>query len=302
MHSSTGKILIIDDEAVIRNMLTAILEEDYLISCADNSFEGLEQARELSPDLILLDINMPIFDGYELCRLLREDPQTKQIPVIFLTALTSPEDESKGLEAGAADYISKPINPSIVIARVRNQVLVKQQRDYLEKLSTLDPLTGIANRRFFDQALDREWRRGQRDEKPLSLLIIDIDSFKTYNDNYGHVAGDECLQRVAELLSEVPHRGGDLLARVGGEEFAVILPDTPFEFLEFMAQKFSDAIRSAAMKHEHSPVDKFITISIGGSTWVPNKDSNAIEMYKKADEMLYQAKNNGRNQICLAGP
>ncbi len=299
MESPKGKILIIDDEPVICNMLAAVLETDYEIFSADDSFEGLRIAREESPDLILLDINMPVFDGHELCSLMKADPATKPIPLIFITALSTPEGETKGLEAGAADYITKPINPSIVLARVKIQIEVKQQRDYLQKLSTIDSLTGVANRRWFDDYLEREWRRCQRDQKPLSLLMFDIDCFKLYNDHYGHVAGDECLIKVAQLLHAVPHRGGDLLARIGGEEFAAILPDTPFEYLDFLAEKFRASVENAALPHDYSHAAKIITVSIGGSTIIPDKQSNRVDFLKKADEQLYVAKKLGRNQFCL---
>ena len=299
METRTGKILIIDDESIIRNMLKAVLEDDYTIICADNSFEGLNVAREESPDLILLDINMPVYDGYELCRVLKDDPATKPIPIIFLTALTTPADETKGLHAGAADYISKPINPDIVAARVKIQVEVKQQRDYLQKLSTIDSLTGVANRRCFDDALQREWRRCQRDNKPLSLLAIDIDCFKLYNDKYGHIAGDECLIRVAKLLEDALNRGGDLFARIGGEEFVALLPDTPYDSLDVVAERFRAAVESEAIPHERSVVSKVVTISIGGASIIPTQSLKPVELYAIADKQLYAAKEKGRNQFHL---
>ena len=299
MEIPPGKILIIDDEPIIKNMLVAILEEDFSISCADNSFEGLNIAKEESPDLILLDINMPVYDGFELCRVLKDDPATKQIPIIFLTALTSADEETKGLEAGAADYITKPINPNIVIARVKIQMEAKQQRDYLQKLSTIDPLTGVANRRCFDETLEREWRRCLRDKKPLSLLAVDIDCFKLYNDHYGHLDGDECLIQVAQILENVLQRGGDLFARIGGEEFIALLPDTPFESLDIMAEKFRSKIEDAALPHERSVVAKVVTISVGGATLIPDKKQKPVELYRMADVQLYAAKEKGRNQFCL---
>lgn len=299
MDIKKPKILIVDDEAVIRSMLIAILEDSYDIISADNSFEAIRLSREDAPDLILLDITMPIFDGHELCQLLKADPATKHIPIVFITARASAEEETKGLEAGAADYISKPINPSIVVARVKNQVEIKLQRDYLQRLSTIDPLTEIANRRWFDVCMDREWRRSKRDKTPLSLLMIDIDCFKLYNDNYGHVAGDKCLIEISQRLKAVPHRAGDLLARIGGEEFGVILPDTPFEYLDFMAEKFLATIRNAQILHEHSVIEKFVTISIGASTVIPSPESDQLEFVNKTDTLLYKAKENGKNKTCV---
>lgn len=299
MKTPRGKILIIDDEAVIRNMLTAILDENYTVISVDNSFEGLTLAKAESPDLILLDINMPLFDGFELCHALKEDPATKPIPIIFLTAMSTPDDETKGLEAGATDYITKPINPNIVLARVKIQVEFKQQRDYLLKLSTTDPLTGVANRRCFDETMEREWRRCQREKKPLSLLVIDIDCFKLYNDRYGHPAGDECLKQVAGLLEAALQRGGDLFARIGGEEFVALLPNTPFEALDVMAEKLRATIEAAALPHKSSFVSKVVTISVGGASIFPTHELKEDELYRLADGQLYAAKNKGRNQFSL---
>ncbi len=299
MEAQSGKVLIIDDDPIILNMLTVILENDYVIVCTEDSVEGLTLAKEESPDLILLDINMPLLDGHALCRLLLTSPETNKIPIVFITARSSAEEEAIGLKAGASDYITKPIITDIVKARVKIQVEVKQQRDYLEKLSTTDPLTGVANRRCFDEALEREWRRSLRNKKPLSMVAIDIDCFKLYNDRYGHVAGDQCLKQVAKTLTEVLHRGGDLLARVGGEEFIALMPDTPFEALESMAEKFRSAIEDAKIPHESSFVAKVVTISAGAMTLVPTQQMESGDLYNMADKLLLLAKEKGRNQVCV---
>ncbi len=299
MEMPTGKILIVDDDKLIMNLLSGMLDEDYDVICADNSLEGLRLARQEQIDLVLLDINMPIFDGQKLCQTLKGDPETKDIPIIFITALVSAEDETKGLEAGAADYIAKPINKSVVLARVKIQIEAKQQREYLEKLSTTDPLTGVPNRRCFDETLEREWRRCQRSEKPLSLLVLDIDCFKLYNDCYGHLAGDSCLIKVAQLLTGALSRGGDLLARIGGEEFVALLPDTPFESLDVVADRFRTTIEEAAIPHERSPISEVVTISVGGSTLIPNQKVEPVELHRRADEQLYVAKEKGRNHYSL---
>ncbi len=299
MIDVTGNILVIDDEKVISKVLEVILEEDYTITKTTSAVDGLALARAELPDLILLDIHMPEIDGYELCRLLKTDTQTKNIPIIFVTALSTQEDETKGLEAGAADYIVKPINPSIVQARVKNQMEVKKQRDYLEKLSTIDSMTGVYNRRYLDECLSREWRRCQRAKTDLSIVLIDIDTFKAYNDKYGHVAGDDCLRLVAEKLKEVPQRGGDILARYGGEEFMAILPETPYEFLSFMAEKFRSAIEEAAIHHFDSEVSDILTVSVGAATVKPDKHIDMMYLVKMADKMLYKAKGDGRNRACI---
>ena len=304
MFDTTGSILIIDDEEVITVMLREILEEDYAVESTTSSVDALARVRAKMPDVILLDINMPEIDGYELCRLLKSDSETKNIPIIFITALATPENETRGLETGAADYIVKPINPSIVKMRVKNQMEVKKQRDYLEQLSSIDSMTGVYNRRYFDECLNREWRRCQRSKSALSLILIDIDFFKAYNDQYGHVAGDDCLKVVAGKLQEVPQRGGDVLARFGGEEFVAVLPDTPYKFVKFMTEKFRRAIEEAAITHVSSKVSDMVTVCVGGATVKPDNNFSPLELLQLADQMLYKAKSGGRNRTyttCLDG-
>ncbi len=296
MFDTMGSILIIDDESVITDLLKEILEEDYTVESTTSSVDGLARVRAKLPDVILLDINMPEINGYELCRLLKSDSETRNIPIIFITALSTPENETLGLETGAADYIVKPINPSIVMARVKNQMEVKKQRDYLEQLSSIDSMTGVYNRRYFDECLDREWRRCQRSQSALSLVLMDIDYFKAYNDRYGHVAGDDCLKVVAGKLQQVPQRGGDVLARFGGEEFVAILPDTPYEFVQFMAEKFRRAVEEAAIAHVSSKVSDVVTVCVGGATVKPDNKFSPLELLQLADKMLYKAKSEGRNR------
>lgn len=292
-----GTILLIDDEPVIIDFLRAILEADYTLFYATDPFDGLALARAKQPDLILLDITMPGADGYHLCHTLKSDLLTQSIPIIFITALTSPDDETRGLEVGAVDYISKPINASVVKARVGNHMELKKQRDFLETLASIDALTGVPNRRGFDDYLEREWRRAARTQTPLSLIMIDIDYFKSYNDNHGHLAGDDCLKAIAKHLKNVPRRGGDIVARFGGEEFMAVLPDTPFESLQFMAEKFRSSVEAATIPHASSPVSEVVTVSVGAVTVVPVHQCSPLVLIEKADQMLYQAKCQGRNSV-----
>lgn len=289
-----GTILVIDDESLISDLLA---DEEYAIINATDPMEGVALAGTKLPDLILLDIAMPGMDGFEVCRMLKADSQTRSIPIIFITGLSSAEHETRGLEAGGADYIIKPVNPSILFARVRIQMELKKQRDYLEALSTMDSLTGVYNRRWFDQSMDREWRRCGRAKTPLSLVMIDIDFFKAYNDAHGHLAGDDCLKMVARQLLGVPRRGGDTLSRFGGEEFVAILPDTPYQFLNFMADKFRRSVEEAAFAHGHSAVSDVVTVSVGAAVVVPDSSGDFQVLIEKADEMLYRAKNEGRNRV-----
>ena len=195
---NAGTVLLIDDEAPIIDVLEMCLEGDYMVLSATSGQEGLALARAMLPDLVLLDIGIPDINGYELCRTLRQDPDTQGIPIIFVTGFTSVEDETRGLQAGAVDYIAKPINPTLVAARVATHMELKRQRDYLQALCRLDGLTGVYNRRGLDDFFDREWRRAARARLPLSFVIMDIDAFKPFNDNYGHIAGDECLKVIAD--------------------------------------------------------------------------------------------------------
>jgi diguanylate cyclase (GGDEF)-like protein len=210
-----------------------------------------------------------------------------------------------GLEAGAVDYIAKPINPPIVRARVSTHLALKLQRDYLQILVRQDALTSLINRRGLDELLSREWRRAARARKPLSLLMLDIDSFKAYNDSYGHMAGDQCLQQVSSCLGSVLHRGGDYLVRYGGEEFAVLLTDTPFEFLQLLGERLRTAVEDMMIPHANSIVKNVVTISIGGASVVPVHTDKPEALMLEADRMLYKVKNGGRNGVQvsdLGGP
>ena len=195
------KILIVDDIAENIRILNEMLQDEGVIHFATTGAEALRLAVETNPDLILLDVMMPDMDGYEVLRKMNEDAVLQSIPVIFITALDQAEDEEKGLGLGAVDYIAKPFRPGIVKLRVRNHLELKRQRDFFNCLSTLDGLTGIANRRAFDDTLLREWRRAARSRKNLSLLMLDIDHFKNFNDHYGHLKGDECLKDIAKTIA-----------------------------------------------------------------------------------------------------
>jgi len=295
--SERGTILVVDDERAVFDSLEIFLEDKYDLLYADNGSRGLLKARSEHVDLILLDIGMPDINGYELCRMLKSDPETESIPVVFLTAFSSRDDEARGLEAGAMDYIAKPINPAVVRARVRTQMTLKLQRDYLQVLVRQDALTALINRRGFDELLSREWRRAARSRKPLSLIMMDIDSFKPYNDNYGHIAGDQCLQQVSACLSSVLHRGGDYLTRYGGEEFAVVLTDTPFEFVELMGERLRAAVEALQIPHAHSLVKKVVTVSVGAATTIPVHTDSPSALLMEADRMLYEVKKEGRNAV-----
>ena len=207
------------------------------------------------------------------------------------------EDEARGLEVGGLEYITKPINPAIVKARVRIHLELKRQRDLLQTISMIDGLTGIANRRRFDEALEREWRRCHRSGAQLSLILIDVDFFKNYNDHYGHLAGDECLKRVAGAMAGQIRRGADLVARFGGEEFACLLPETAEEAAHLMAVKLLECVSDLGIPHACSAAADHVTISLGVASLTPEGDEPPSQLIDLADRSLYHAKQHGRNRI-----
>ncbi len=293
-----SKILIVDDVPTNINMLIEVLNNpNYEILAATNGNAALEVAESEIPDLILLDVVMPKMDGYAACKKIKENVTTKKIPIIFLTARASVEDETRGLELGAVDYITKPFSPPIVNARIRNHLELKKQRDILENLSAIDGLTGIPNRRRFDEYLEHEWHRCIRSASPLSLIMMDIDYFKRFNDNYGHLAGDDCLKQVAFVLKKSLERKTDFVARYGGEEFACILPMTDIKGAILMANRLRENIISLAIPHTYSTVADCLTISQGAATITPSQDSRFTTLINAADKALYEAKACGRNRV-----
>lgn len=297
MEINRQTVLIVDDMPSNIEILVGVLESDYEVIFATRGEEALKIAAAQNPDLILLDIVMPDMDGYEVCAKLKSNVKTQDIPVIFVTAKDQEEDESKGLNAGVIDYITKPIRPAIVKARVHNHLELKRYRDSLKTLSMIDGLTGIPNRRQFDEALESEWRRARRNQTSLAILMMDIDFFKAYNDHYGHLAGDDCLRQLARSLAEVMRRPADLVARYGGEEFVVLLPETKIEGAMEMAGRIQAKVKLLNIAHGHSSAADRVTLSIGVAASVPTDKIMPLDLIKQADDCLYAAKQNGRNTI-----
>jgi len=297
MEYAKQKILIVDDSALNLQILRDILEPDCEILCATSGEQALEMVMSDGVDLILLDVLMAGIDGYEVCARLKKNELTKNIPVIFVTALRNAEDETKGLELGAIDYIHKPFNPLITKVRVKNHLELKKYRDFLEKLSLMDGLTGIANRRYFDKEFDKQWRRALRQGDVLSIIMLDIDFFKKYNDHYGHLAGDDCLRRVGCTLGMTVARGGEFVARYGGEEFVALLPSTSLKVAGQLAESARKNVEMLEIEHLQSDVHEYVTVSLGVATVRPARDLNPTSLIEQADLALYQAKRAGRNQV-----
>lgn len=295
------RILIVDDLTDNLRVLSRMMVDDgHQISATTSGAQALRLAGSVAPDLILLDVMMPEMDGYATCAALKANPLLAPIPVIFITALAGVEDETRGLAAGAVDFITKPFNEAVVKQRVRTHLELKRQRDLLEQLAQIDPLTGIPNRRALDQRLEQEWRRASRLGTHLGLAMVDIDYFKQFNDLYGHQQGDDCLRRVAEALSEQLNRAGDFVARYGGEEFICLLSvDTP-EGLRQMVERLRAAVLELAIPHQDSAVSPWVTVSIGAVLCAPTAHTATAASLEQVDVQLYRAKGAGRNRVALA--
>ena len=301
MSSQTKQtILIVDDEPLNIKVLSQALSPWYRVKAATNGRDAINISNsEDPPDLILLDISMPDMDGYQVCQELKSSHETKDIPIIFLTGKNSTEDEAKGLELGAADYIAKPFSLPIVMARIRNQIVLKIKTDMLEKLVSVDSLTEVANRRRFDELLAEELRRSIRSNGFLSVIMIDVDYFKNLNDNYGHAAGDVCLKQVAQSLKNTVRRSADSIARYGGEEFVAILPDISHEDAMAVAEKLRENVARLEIRNPtQANKNNSVTVSLGVATVQPLKGFNEDAILKLADKALYEAKQSGRNRVC----
>jgi diguanylate cyclase (GGDEF)-like protein len=293
-------LLVVDDQPVNIQALYRIFAPDHRVLMATSGAKALALCAEDPPDLVLLDVVMPEMDGHEVCARLKAGEATRNIPVIFVTSHTNAEEETKGLELGAIDFIAKPVNPAVVRARVKTHLTLKAQSDLLRQMVFVDGLTGVANRRCFDERLDTEWRRAARNGSALALLMLDVDHFKRFNDRYGHQAGDDCLRRVASAIRDGLLRPGDLVARYGGEEFACILPGTDFDGALAVGAGIEHIVRGLQIEHADSDVSRTVTVSIGVSTSLPDRDGDPARLLALADAQLYRAKHSGRARACGA--
>ncbi|OYY94915.1 MAG: hypothetical protein B7Y41_04985 [Hydrogenophilales bacterium 28-61-23] len=299
MASGKPHILILDNEPASTSTLVRMLASEYKIQRAPDAHHVLDAVRrpDRRPDLVLLEVRPPAREGLDICRQIKADEMTRSVPVMLITPRANGDDEVRGLKMGAVDCISRPFRLDVAKARIRNQVRLKINNDLLERYANQDCLTNVANRRRFDLALDAEWRRAMRDDKPLSLLMVDVDRFKQYNDRYGHREGDECLRGVAGAMVQALTRPGDLLARYGGEEFAVILPGTDLEGARLMGERLRETIANMCIFHAAQDDARRVTVSVGcANTW-PSPRQDYHQLLQAADDQLYVAKNAGRNCV-----
>jgi two-component system chemotaxis family response regulator WspR len=315
-------VLLVDDQIMIGEAIRRVLAEQPDMDfhyCADPA-EAIAIAKKIKPTVILQDLVMPGVDGLTLVRQYRANPATKDIPVIVLSTKEEPAIKSSAFAAGANDYLVKLPDNIELIARIRyhsKSYLNQVQRDQayralrysqqqlqeknleLLRLSNQDGLTGLSNRRYFDEYIEGQWRLAIRDQNPVSLLMIDVDNFKQYNDTYGHLAGDEVLKRVAMVMRQYFLRPTDLSARFGGEEFAVILPATPYAALQLLGENMRKGVENLCILHKTSPVSEYITVSVGGASMIPQATDSFLSLIDLADEAMYEAKELGKNRIVI---
>jgi two-component system, cell cycle response regulator len=294
--SPTKVVLVIDDSEPMRRLVTHYLRrDDFKVVEAATGQEGINLARQELPDVILLDVNLPDIDGFEMCRRLKSDGVTMLIPIIFITGQTATDEKVKGLDLGAHDYMTKPFHPVELRARVRSAFRFKHLLDLLDRKARIDPLTGLYNRLFFQEQLKEEIGRAKRLERDFSLVMLDIDHFKRINDTHGHPFGDQVLVKVADSLSE---RSPAVIARVGGEEFAALLRDTTVEGAATWADSSRTAVAGLAFAHYNQSVQ--VTCSFGVASLAQYPESEAGLLIEAADQALYTAKHSGRNQVSVA--
>lgn len=297
-----NSILVVDDNAHLIALLGKMLEPLGQVRFATSGSAAMALMRSLPPDLVLLDAEMPGMNGYEVCQAMKVDPDLGAIPVIFVTAHDDVEAELRGLAAGAVDFIAKPVNEPVLLARVRTQLRLKSLADELRRSASIDGLTRLANRSSFDQRLAQEWARAVRARSGLSLLLLDVDHFKKFNDHYGHPAGDDCLRLVSAALGAQARRPADHASRVGGEEFALLLPDTDAAGALEAAERVRSAVAALGLPHAASPTSAHVTVSIGVATCHPASLPHLgteKDLVAQADKALYLAKSQGRDRACL---
>ena len=299
------KILVVDDEADSRAVICASLSpHPFEVLEAPNGVGCISTVLNQKVDLVLLDVMLPDIDGFQCCEILHRRLQAACPPILMVTALDDEASIARAFAAQATDFIPKPVNLSVLYHRIKRVLRERQLRQdletsnsYLQRISRTDELTQLANRRYLMTVLTQEWRRLARAQQPLSLLLCDLDAFKQFNDTYGHLAGDRCLQTFAEVLMSSVERSTDLVARFGGEEFILLLPNTSLAGLETIDQRIRTLLEDCAIPHRNSAVARTITFSSGGVSTVPSPLAQPEQLIADADRALYAAKAQGRNRL-----
>lgn len=305
MSGYRPRILVVDDDTATMANLRTMFEQQIDIVSAVTHADAMAQCQANHPDLILLDINLGDENGFDLCQRIKQQPDLAHIPVIFITGSHHEADEVRAFRLGAVDFIRKPVSPSIAEARVVTHLARQLQTALLKRIAHSDGLTGLRNRRTLDEELERDWKDCARTGWPLSVIMIDIDYFKKYNDNYGHLAGDACLRRVASVIHAALSRPSDCAARYGGEEFTCLLPSTDFHGALSVAESIRSSIAALAIAHyDGATAAHIVTASIGVATCYPDAADGWLDLLAAADQQLYRAKETGRDRVCgnLRGP
>lgn len=296
-EDSKYRILVIEDSILNQHVIQNILQDKYMLARALTAREAFEMLPIFRPHLILLDIILPDADGFKVLEMLKNTEESRNIPVIIITGMDSEENEERGLMLGAVDYIKKPFKHGIVSARVNTQIRIIRQMQTIEQLGMLDGLTGIANRRAFDMHLRFEWNRAIKEDIPLSMIMLDIDHFKEYNDTYGHPQGDIILQSIASILKLETKDSSGKVFRYGGEEFSVILPTSGVAGAIHVAERIRNSVETARVRSFFSDIVTRVTVSAGVASIRPAPDDQMHSLIELADQKLYQAKHDGRNRV-----
>jgi diguanylate cyclase (GGDEF)-like protein len=300
MAVKDARILIADDDSISLYLLCDLFSDGFVVSCVRSGEEALNTVLSFRPDILILDIVMKGMDGFEVCERLKANKETADIPVVFISSRDDIESEVAGLKAGGIDFITKPFNPAVVRMRIINYIELKKNRDNLEMMSITDQLTGLFNRRYFDRMVNAEVRRSSRNQGSLALMMADVDDFKKYNDTNGHLAGDECLKLICSTLKKEFRRVGDLVARYGGEEMAILLPSTSLDSANLLAENARRSIEELQIAFDGLPEHGIVTISIGIAAVVPEAGADPLRIINCADKALYLAKTGGRNRVVAA--
>lgn len=299
---SSDVILIIDDDVNTIQLLRGMLKDQAQLLFATSGARGIELAAQRQPQLILLDIDMPEMDGYEVCRRLKARADTRDCAVIFVTANTDMNSEVAGLDAGAVDFITKPLNPPVVSARVRTHLRLQNDAAARIQLVNKDGLTHLFNRRYVDQHLRQEFSRHLRQNLPLGIAFVDIDHFKNYNDQYGHQQGDLCLRQIADVVADATRRPGEIAARYSGKQFLCVLPYHTNAHLKLYSELICERVNELQIPHSNSSCATIVTVSVGAVSKMPHEAISIEKFIAEADQALTFAKANGRNNYRVGLP